>query len=94
LIASKFAVNIAIMKTTIDFPEDLLQKVKIAAVQRKTTLRELVVQGVDYIVRHPELVPDAESERKKTIKRLLAAMKAGNTEPVVPLTREEIYVER
>jgi hypothetical protein len=82
------------MKTTIDFPEDLLQKAKIAAVQRKTTLRKLVLQGVDYIVSHPEPAPDAESERKKTIKRLLAAMKSDNTEPMVPLTREEIYAER
>jgi hypothetical protein len=28
------------------------------------------------------------------IKRPLVAMKAGNTEPMVPLTREEIYAER
>ncbi|MGF1657678.1 MAG: hypothetical protein ACFCU3_11960 [Verrucomicrobiales bacterium] len=82
------------MKTTIDFPDDLLQKAKIAAVQRKTTLRELVVQGVAYIISHPEPAPDAESERKRTIKRLLLAMKAESTEPMVPLTREEIYAER
>mgnify|MGYP005848999191 CR=1 FL=1 len=82
------------MKTTIDFPDDLLQKAKIAAVQRKTTLRELVVQGVSYIITHPASEPDPETERRKTIKQLLAAMKADNTEPMVPLTREEIYAER
>ena len=82
------------MKTTIDFPEDLLQKAKIAAVQRKTTLRELVVRGVDYIVSHPEPLPDAQNERKKTIRRLLATMKADNTEPMVPLTRAKIYAKR
>jgi len=32
-----------------------------------------------------------ENERKKTLKRLLKAMRASNTEPMQPLTREEIY---
>lgn len=82
------------MKTTIDFPDDLLQKAKIVAVQRKITLRELVVQGVDYIITHPASETDAENERRNKIKQLLAAMKASNTEPMVPLTREEIYADR
>lgn len=106
------------MKTTIDFPDDLLHRAKIAAVQRKTTLKEIVLQGVDYVITHsvPTPAPEAErastliaalsrgrnkiyaasaeheeKERKATLKRLLEAMKASNTEPMVPLKREEIY---
>lgn len=77
------------MKTTIDFPEDLLHRAKIAAAQRKTTLRELVFQGLDYAINHP--IPDPEEERKSVMKRLLKRMKASNTEPMAPLRREEIY---
>lgn len=82
------------MKTTIDFPDELLQQAKIAAIPRKTTLRELILQGVDYIISHPDSQRDEESERMEEIKRPLVAMKASNTEPMVPLTREEIYAER
>lgn len=46
------------MKTTIDFPEDLLHRAKVVAAQRQTTLRELVVQGLDYATRHED--PDYE----------------------------------
>ncbi len=77
------------MKTTIDFPEDLLHRAKIAAAQRKTTLRELVFQGLDYAISHP--VPDPEKERKFVMKRLLQRMKASNTKPMVPLRRDEIH---
>ena len=34
------------MRTTIDLPDDILRKAKIAAVERGTTLRELVSQAL------------------------------------------------
>ena len=78
------------MKTTIDFPDELLHRAKVVAAERRTTLRELVVRGLE------AMTSDAgdevkEKERKKTFKRLLKAMQASNTEPMQPLTREEIY---
>lgn len=80
------------MKTTIDLPDDLLHRAKIVAAQRKTTLKEIVQEGVNYVISHP--VPNKESDRKATLARLIAAMKASNTDPMVPLSREEIYAER
>jgi hypothetical protein len=77
------------MRTTIDVPDDLLHRAKVVAAQRKQTLRELVLQGLDYVTRHP--VADPEIERSARGKKLLAALQASNTEPMVPLTREEIY---
>jgi hypothetical protein len=59
------------------------------AAERKTTLKELVLLGLDYATRHT--LPDAETERKAAIKRLLQDMQASNTEPMAPLTREEIH---
>lgn len=77
------------MKTTIDVPEDVLVKAKILAAERRTTLRELVVEGLRRVTETP---PEAEqAKRKATFKRLLKAMQASNTEPMVPLRREEIY---
>jgi hypothetical protein len=77
------------MKTTIDFPEELLHRAKIVAIQRKTTLKELVLQGLDYTIRHS--APDLAVDRKATFKQLLHRMQASNTEPMTPLEREEIY---
>lgn len=77
------------MKTTIDFPNDLLHRAKIAAAQRKITLRELVFQGLDHAIRHP--APELEEERKAALKRLLKRMKASNTKPMAPLRREELH---
>jgi hypothetical protein len=34
------------MRTTLDLPEDLLRQAKIAAVQRRSTLRDLVASGL------------------------------------------------
>lgn len=77
------------MRTTIDVPDELLHRAKIVAAQRKTTLKELVLVGLDYATRHP--LPDTEAERQATVKRLLRGMQASNTKRMVPLTREEIY---
>lgn len=78
------------MKTTIDLPEDLLHRAKITAAQRKTTLKELVLQGLEYATRHE--MPDPEAERKERAAKLIAALSVGrNTEPIGRLNREEIY---
>jgi hypothetical protein len=77
------------MKTTIDLPEELLHRAKVVAAQRKTTLKELVLQGLDYATRHP--ARDGVSDRQIALQRLLRSMKASNTEPMAPLKREQIY---
>ena len=77
------------MKTTIDLPDDILHRAKIVAVQRKTTLKELDIQGLEHATRHPE--EDADQARKDRASRLIAALQASNTEPMKPLSRNEIY---
>jgi len=77
------------MKTTIDFPDALLQDAKIVAAQRRTTLRSLVFQGLEMVMRQP--AQDVEEDRKATLRRLLDGMQASNTRPIEPLSREEIY---
>ena len=78
------------MKTTSDGPDDLLHRAKITAAQRKTTLKELVLQGLEYATRHE--MPDPETERKERAAKLIAALPVGrNTEPVGRLNREELH---
>ena len=77
------------MKTTIDLPDDILHRAKIVAVQRKTTLKELVIQGLEHATRHP--AEDADKMRKERVAGLIAALQASNIEPMKPLSRSEIY---
>ncbi|MBE2205221.1 MAG: hypothetical protein IAE94_12880 [Chthoniobacterales bacterium] len=78
------------MKTTIDFPDELFQRAKLAAVHRKTTLKKLVLQGLEYITSHE--MPDPLEERKKRGKKLLELMsRIQITEPIGKFDRDEIY---
>ena len=78
------------MKTTIDFPENILHRAKTIAVQRKISLKELVIQGLEHAMRQPVADPDAE--RRARAASLIASLSRGkNTEPIGPLNRDEIY---
>lgn len=80
------------MKTTIDLPDDIFLKAKIFAAEQRTTLKDVLVQALQRFMQTP---PEAEAKKRKAdLKKLLKAMQASNTEPMVPLTREEIYAER
>jgi hypothetical protein len=74
------------MKTTIDLPDDLLHRAKVAAAQRKTTLKELVHAGLDWVLRS-----DADAaERPATLARLQKGLRLGGQ----PLTRDQAHERR
>lgn len=78
------------MKTTIDLPDAILHRAKITAAQRKTTLKELIIQGLDYATRTAPANED--QQRREKAARLIAALSRGrNTAPVGRLNRDEIY---
>lgn len=80
------------MKTTIDFPDDLLVRAKIAAEQRKTTLRDMVLQGVNYVITHDLPSLDEDTERKARAAELLDLMKGIQiTQPVGKWDRGTVY---
>jgi hypothetical protein len=71
------------MKTTIDLPDDLLHRAKIVAAQRKTTLKELVHTGLDWVLRS-----DAETaDRTAALARLQQGLRLGGR----PLTRDQAH---
>jgi hypothetical protein len=78
------------MKTTIDVPEEILHRAKVLAAQRRTTLRELFLQGFDVALR--ELAPDpAEESRKNRLALIAALSRVKLTEPIGKFNREELY---
>jgi len=74
------------MKTTIDFPDELLHRAKIVAAQRKTTLKEMVIRSLTRELESPSSETD-EAEA------LVAAFSRGNNtdHPVGKVHRHEIH---
>lgn len=56
------------MKTTIEIPDLIAERVKILAAERRTTLRELVLQGLDKVLN------ENQTNSKDRSDRLFAAM--------------------
>lgn len=78
------------MKTTLDLPEDVLIRAKVYAAQHRTTLKELVTEGLRRVINPSAGEVEAAQMTRST--RLISALKdLGNTGAVVPLKREEIY---
>jgi hypothetical protein len=50
------------MRTTLDLPADLLRRAKIAAVERGSTLRELVAKALERELGQPEATPSIRPE--------------------------------
>jgi hypothetical protein len=71
------------MKTTIDLPDDLLHRAKVAAAQRKTTLKELVLTGLDWVLRSETETAD----RSAALARLQKGLRLGGQ----PLTRDQAH---
>lgn len=75
-----------LMKTTIDLPDDLLHRAKVAAAQRKTTLKELVQTGLDWVLRSSADDPDHAA----ALARLQKGLRLGGK----PLTRDQTHARR
>jgi copper homeostasis protein CutC len=74
------------MKTTIDLPDELLHRAKVAAAQRQTTLKELVQTGLDWVLRSGTDV----AEREEALAHLRKGLHLGGK----PLTREQAHERR
>ena len=78
------------MKTTIDFPEEILHRAKIVAAQRRTTLKELVISGLAHTL---DTSPAHEVVRRnERAARLIAVLSKGrNTDSIGLLNREALH---
>jgi predicted transcriptional regulator len=72
------------MKTTVDLPDALLQRVKIAAAHRRTTLKKLVIEGLEHVLGSREATASARAEA-------LARLRQGLHLDGQPLSREAAH---
>jgi len=77
------AIFIAFMKTTIDLPEDVLRRTKVAAAMRSTTLKNLVIKGLEMVLREESGSFDASGA--------LARLHKGYHLGGKPLEREQAH---
>jgi hypothetical protein len=71
------------MKTTIDFPEAIFEQTKIAAARRHTTIKNLVIEGLEIILRQDaKTLPNEDA---------LARLRQGYHLGGKPMNRKEAH---
>lgn len=71
------------MKTTVDLPESILERTKIAAARRRTTIKNLIIEGLETVLREEIPVePPADA---------LARLRQGYHLGGKPLTRDQAH---
>lgn len=71
------------MKTTIDLPDAILERTKIAAARRRTTIKNLVIEGLEAVLREDApSIPPSDA---------LARLRHGYHLGGQPLTRDEAH---
>lgn len=71
------------MKTTIEIPDAIFDRTKVAAAQRRTSMKNLVIQGLEMVLQN-EVVPAQPMEA-------LARLRGGYHLGGRPMTREDIH---
>lgn len=71
------------MKTTIDLPDGILERTKIAAARRRTSIKNLVIEGLENVLRdEAPIAPPADA---------LARLRQGYHLGGKPLTRDQAH---
>ncbi len=71
------------MKTTIELPDAILERTKVAAARRRTSKKNLVIQGLEMVLQN-EVAPAPPAE---ALARLRGSYHLGGQ----PMTREEMH---
>ena len=71
------------MKTTIDLPQDIIERAKIEAVRRQTTFKNLVIEGLEEVLRKAS----PEQSVGDALKRLKLGLHLGGQ----PIAREDLH---
>ncbi len=71
------------MKTTIDLPDAILERTKIAAARRRTSIKSLIIEGLETVLRE-----DAPASSPTDA---LARLRQGYHLGGKPLTRDQVH---
>ena len=74
------------MKMTIDLPNEILHRAKIVAAQRRTTLKDLFISGLELVMK----ADSQASDRQAALERLQRGLKLGGK----PLSRQHAHERR
>ncbi len=74
------------MKTTIDLPPQILQRAKILATRKRSTLKDLVIAGLDHMLS----LETEHTGSEAALTRLRKGFHLGNQ----PLSREKAHARR
>jgi hypothetical protein len=71
------------VKTTVDIPDSILERTKIAAVRRRTSIKNLIIEGLETVLREEiPVMPPADA---------LARLRQGYHLGGQPLNRNEVH---
>jgi len=73
------------VKTTIELPDQLLERVKITAAKQQTTMRKLIIRGLETIL--DAEAPSDSASSQLALKRLQQGYALGNQ----PLSRDQTH---
>lgn len=82
------------MKTTIEIPDDLLRRSKIKAAERGSTLKELVIHGLEREIRDDFTDESTKARHRKTMRNFLSEFRFNNTVSASVFDRNELYEDR
>ena len=71
------------MKTTRELPDAILERTKVVAARRRTSMKNLVIQGLEMVLQDEE----APAQPSEALARLREGYHLGGQ----PMTREEIH---
>ena len=71
------------MKTTIDLPDSILERTKIAAARRRTSIKNLVIEGLEVVLSREDSAPVPANA--------LARLRQGYHLGGRPITREDSH---
>ncbi|MGP8199709.1 MAG: DUF2191 domain-containing protein [Limisphaerales bacterium] len=72
------------MKTTVDLPDEILHRAKVVAAERRTSLKALILAGLDQVLRSITQAPDAQAA---ALDRLHKGLRLAGK----PLTRDQAH---
>lgn len=70
------------MKTTVDLPDHILERTKIAAAKRRTSIKNLIIEGLETVLREETASPPVGA---------LARLEKGYHLGGQPLTRDQAH---
>lgn len=76
-----------LMKTTIDLPEDLLRRTKVAATESGSTVRSFVIEGLEKVLRGQNPGNGPDDKARSALRRLQKGYRLGGK----MLSREECH---